>query len=253
MGTSQAMRAGRRPAGGDPGQADPRGRGRRAEAAAERQRRQTAKVAEDARVLRESQAYMNAQERIKDNGGALNMGLSRALSYGDDPKVKGFVPSTSAGSASAGRRPASRSARSGPAQGGDLPEHAGPDRGRRRRAEHGAEPQPASWPTTRRSSAWPTGWPPAARRPRSASASWTVPAPTWTATPSGASARGSRRAPGGQRARAEAPDPQRRRALRQRARPDRRQRRRAEHGPVADAAGVRRRQQGAATGRADAR
>ena len=42
-------------------------------------------------MLNQSRAYMNAQERLQQNDGAMNMGLSRALAYGDDPKVKGFV------------------------------------------------------------------------------------------------------------------------------------------------------------------
>ena len=95
----------------------------------ERQRQQDRKAAEDARVLRESQAYMNAQERIKDNGGAMNMGLSRALSYGDDPKVKAFVTEFRAPDGQREQDAREREERaSRPAQGRDLPEHAGPDR-----------------------------------------------------------------------------------------------------------------------------
>ena len=61
------------------------------EAQQERRRQRDIQEAEDARVLRQGRAYMNAQEQIKDNGGALNKGLSRALQYGQDPKVDAFV------------------------------------------------------------------------------------------------------------------------------------------------------------------
>lgn len=61
------------------------------EAQQERRLQHDRKVAEDARVLRESRSYMNAVDQVESNGGALNMGLSRALQYGQDPKVEAFV------------------------------------------------------------------------------------------------------------------------------------------------------------------
>jgi hypothetical protein len=91
MGTSQAMAL-----GDDPRVRNQAEQIRDHEAAAleqqrEQQRQREREDAENARVLNQGRAYMNAQEQIKDNGGALNMGLSHALSYADDPKVKAFV------------------------------------------------------------------------------------------------------------------------------------------------------------------
>ena len=91
MGTSQAMAL-----GDDPRVRNQAGQIRReeaeqAEAVRQRQVRQDRREAEDTRVMQQSRAYMNARERIQENGGALNMGLSRGLSYGQDPKVEAFV------------------------------------------------------------------------------------------------------------------------------------------------------------------
>ena len=61
-------------------------------AAQQRQeRRRERRAEEDQRVVSQGGAYMNARDRVNENGGALNMGLSHALAYGQDPKVKGFV------------------------------------------------------------------------------------------------------------------------------------------------------------------